>query len=442
MNITDLCAIDPSFRQWRKAVTLSASIKRRCDYYNRSGDPHYTLAVQGEAARTRAALQSYITDGEINSLLSSRDILKQPVKTTLANIFKLCRPPTKADLTELERTVTTQMNYVGRQSRIAQARSLLAFDIAYFGRIWPMVFDTLTVAPAYYTHVFKKGSTAFKDYIRRAAALAPEHRYLAVVEEGGTTNRLHIHVVHMWSALPAGHRDPNKGIGEPRRRELDCMKRLWRFGFSTPIIVRYSPNDPWGRANYRWPLDRKTNAPMRIGSPLRLANYLTKYLTKSYFSTRRSKHLWRIRKTQSLGRPILELLLSTSTPENLLAIASTRHNLRLRNMPVPPNQLRKTALRMLQRSRYFEKNGTSLTNTGTNIVPGLSPLQHLRASTLATTISNLPNSQNMRTLSLNDAAISEAVRALTIRAKELEALYFPTSHGTYGSYTSRDTIRQ
>jgi len=94
---------------------------------------------------------------------------------------------------------------------------------------WYVVFNTLTVNKEAYTKVFTKGSKVWQEYVRKcdkffgvaangsyskalkARAKGDEfHNYFAVVEEGGKTGRLHIHVLHFFKTLPDSFSDPNR----------------------------------------------------------------------------------------------------------------------------------------------------------------------------------------------------------------------------------------
>ena len=126
---------------------------------------------------------------------------------------------------------------------------------------WYSVFVTLTVSPENYYAVFAAGSGHWRNYVRavsravgarlgmskRVADVSHIHDYLAVVERGGRTGRLHIHVVHLCKVLPVANADPNAGRTVPDLRELSSWRAFWSFGFVTAVPVRLGPMDVYAR---------------------------------------------------------------------------------------------------------------------------------------------------------------------------------------------------
>jgi hypothetical protein len=182
---------------------------------------------------------------------------------------------------------------------------------------WFGLFNTLTVSPECHEEVFGENSKAWTDYVRlvdrqvgircfgtwkqaiKERNLGNEfHRYFAVVERGANTGRLHIHVLHMMKKLPYGSYDPNRGCVTPCRRELGVFKTYWKFGYSSPIMVRFNINDGYGKLFWRWPYEMKGKqaVPVEVSNEMKIVNYLGKYLVKSYsVKTKKGDLIWRTR---------------------------------------------------------------------------------------------------------------------------------------------------
>lgn len=455
MRITDVSAVFPTFKTYRKAVTLAETLRLRLAYYTKNQKEKLTYGHIASA-------QQLITDLETFTARLDRDeikthtpwgasILRAPTKAVLAWVFQGLPQPTKAQHDDLTAAIVEQMNEAGRQARAAYQRACCAYEVAYrTHQNWFMIFNTLTVAPGSYYKVFSKKSRAFRDYIRKidrsiekvCGNSEPYHTYFAVVEEGAQHGRLHIHVVHFCKKLPAGSQDPNTGKDIPTRRELNTFKTHWPHGFSSPIMVRYAPNDAYGLSGYRWPFDLKTNAPLKVRSQHRLANYLTKYITKSYHSPKREKLLWRIRKTQKLGNALLAELLSTSTPSHLLAIAScTSLNIKLNHQLIPPHLLRQMAIRAYLAHPSSDNHNITLMQRAASLKPLPSLLQYSHASTAATKTSN---QQNITALSANAAhsedTYNKAWAALSSAAHTINNKYFRESTNAYGTTSTKDHL--
>ena len=214
---------------------------------------------------------------------------------------------------------------------------------------WFIIFNTLTVSDEHMDQVFAVGSRAFTDYIRsfyRRVGVAlgiPKdvadrshsdfHRYFAVVEHGGKNGRLHVHILHFCKALPRGCQDPNGLLSLPKRTEIDNLKPLWSsFGWSTPIMVRYSADDAFSRLGWKWPLRKVKGvwSPLPAGDIGRVANYVGKYIAKQtevkkWKTTEGTKiQCWRTRMNRGFGTewirrrlsPLPARLLMTALVEN------------------------------------------------------------------------------------------------------------------------------
>lgn len=437
MRISHLAQANSTYRTWRKAVSLQQTIAARLDYYTKHHAKDLNWAHQ---RRAREALEELATlTREINSSLSSREMIRQPVKQTLEKIFLGLPQPGKAQLKPIEQQIVDDMTVQGQQSRAAKQRFLLMCEIAYRAKNdYFMLFNTLTVDDQHFTTVFSKDSVEFKNYIRRFNNyVGDDHTYFAVVEEGGKTGRLHIHVLHFFKTMPEDIQDPNKGRRQPIYRELRNFAALWENGFSSPVMIRYSPLDAYGKAGYRWPLDTTTMEPYSIGSPFRVSSYISKYIMKGYKSCKRNPLLWRVRKPHRLGLALLEQLLSTLTWETLLTISQCQtFKIRWNSFPIPTSLLSVMALKEYSRRSTNSPLPYDLLQEGKHIMPVPSPLQSFRGSTHKTAKSNRQNTSNSTTaITPNEATFDRAWKELSAAARVLDRDYFApaTAFGSTGS---------
>lgn len=453
MKLTDVTIVDQTFRAYRRLTTLAETIQRQADYYQKSHPERYSprhakaaFAALARLTELKTALR--LDSTELNSHTLGDRMLRLPVKDILAGIFDGLPLPGKAQPTDLEQALIDNMNTAGRQARCASHEARLAWEIAYrASQGWFMLFNTLTVAPGEYYKVFHPDSDAFQTYIRkidnlcakaaygstRNAAGKEYHTYCAVIEEGAKHGRLHIHVLHLFSHLPPEAQDPNKALRVPYRRELNVFKARWLHGFTSPIMVRYSPQDAYGKKGYRWPYDNRTQAAYLIRTPLHIAGYMSKYITKTYTSKKRTENLWRIRRTRNLGQTIPQELLSTLTPSQLLAVASCSSlNTKINNRRIPRAILQQEALRQYQKRRnsHSSKNrARTLAEMAEHIAPMPSPLHALRGSTRTTIINSLQKHTDTLTQVIKDTdEFDNAWRALKASAYALNQKYFRKSY--------------
>lgn len=474
MRLTDLAIANKEIRRWRKAQTLEGTVSRRLDWHLKHsskeiGAGHINRARDIIAACKRAQWDcpGCRLDGrqnvgwEINTYLSSRAILDLPVNEVLDWVFKGLPRPGPAQHTDYEQTLVTMMNNMGRDKRARQHQFLLMTEMAYRTKQdWYVIFNTLTVRSGTYHLVFNKTSKEFKNYVRnferriyetaygtrnpaKELRHQTDHVYFACVEEGGTTGRLHIHIVHLCRRLPSRVRDPNAGRSHPTRRELDSLKGLWKHGYSTPIAARFSPRDAYGLDGWRWPIDSRTQDALVIKSPLALANYMSKYINKGYTSCKRAELLWRVRKTQSLGLAPIRELLSTLTVDQLLLTASDDTlRLKLNNQTIPNQILRQQSLKLLDlQSTTKCSNSVTLMEIARETTPRLSLLASSRASTQTIPASNLPNITSILTERICDTDdYNEKRAAIYQAARNIDNKYFGRTLLRGGKTSTADWI--
>jgi hypothetical protein len=202
---------------------------------------------------------------------------------------------------------------------------------------WFIVFSTLTVDSENYIDVFTKGSNCWRNYIRtidravakdcygsyRKAKGKEYFHYFGVVEEGGTTGRLHIHTLMFMKSL-IGCRDPNYGRAIPDYREIKDLTKYWQYGFSSHIAIRFSQNDAFGKAGWRWNVDKKTGQPIKNSEIGRVAGYLVKYILKSKSLNKGEIRQWKIKTDRKLGLIKIRKVLQTLTLKEIEALIAPR----------------------------------------------------------------------------------------------------------------------
>lgn len=434
MRTTDATRANSRYRKMRKAITLSATIAHRLSYYSRRCSAFLPPDCASAANAALADLSAYVNacldeKGEINSSLSSRKMINQPIETTLTELFPGMPKPEKKQRNDMEEAVIQYMNQMGRDVRGTAHKTACTYEIAEkCKKNWAMVFNTLTVTDDTLSQVFNTESTAFKEYIRSVWRLIARnkkdtacHTYFACVEQGGKTGRLHIHVLHFMERLPKGAQDPNYGMQIAYRRELDIMKGVWKWGHSSPKIIRYSPHDKWGLEGYRWPYDREIKTDLAMKSPLAIAGYISKYITKSA-TTEKETYQWRIRKSHNLGHQILKELVALLPATTLQPLATLQTFPIKLNRSTPPAPL--VRLHLLKRLSTI-KSPSEFCQTANRYMPRLSPLRALRDSMNLETARSPQNSTISGILESDRDALFEAVLALKKAANKINAEYFP-----------------
>lgn len=232
-----------------------------------------------------------------------------------------------------------------RQARYSEYLQRLDIEVAQaFNKRWFIVFDTLTIDP-FLEDKFFDNETCIRDHVRRIGRLVNEacgekkdksydqnFRYFAVPEYGKKKGRLHFHFLYLMRKLPNGCVDPNIGRRVRNAREIRRLK-LWDYGYSSPIAVRYS-GDPFSDLGWLWPVDKK-GKPLECKPVICVCKYVTKYVTKSQVEKKKwlmnqmkmekEKRMFkfRIRMTRNFG---LNLNLSKLSPRALLEMICLHHS--------------------------------------------------------------------------------------------------------------------
>ena len=288
----------------------------------------------------------------------------------------------RSERSRLERAFYERLSHYGAQIRVQSLRHRLSVEtLERCKQGWFLVFNTLTVSSDEYDKVFSRGDTTFIDYVRRVdRAIArsvfgsfrlakrsgePYHTYFAVVERGGRSGRLHIHILHFCRCLPVSWCvDPNKYAGGVRR-ELTAMKDLWSSGHSSPIAVRYSHSDAYGKRGFHYPSKRRKDGlceSVRQGSPLMVSSYVSKYITKAMQTpsllgeVKKENWLWRTRLSRNLGCQLVDRLLLENwslMPKALSGALTSCWKVcrQVPGLPIPPRKLvKQRALRLMFRA--------------------------------------------------------------------------------------------
>lgn len=270
--------------------------------------------------------------------------------------------PAVRKLLDEQREVTA----VGRASELAFRIEMEVHEKVRHG--WFIIMDTLTVSADKMNEVFVKGSKIWRSYIdkfRRSVGSAvcggiraykrssltgtDVHTYAAVVEKGELTGRLHIHVLHFCRAIPHRASDPVVRSPGGAVREIVALKSLWPYGLSTPIAARFHANDAFGRAGWLWPTERVAGVyvPIDPSDPATLANYLSKYLVKSY--QEKDGYIWRTKLSRNLGLNGLKMVISSCETETLcsylISLRSSQNLPSLRRRKLPCALVRRLALK-------------------------------------------------------------------------------------------------
>lgn len=399
------------------------------------------------------------TGNNYHEIPRSRDLalLRMPSQRIMDYVFDNLPPPRKAQLSDLENHMATLMTKRYHQAMAKQHYFALMCEIAYRAKQgWYFVFNTLTVKPEYYSHAFSHDSPFFRAYIQKVNRAAGKsacgsirkskeidfHSYLGCTEQGSQNGRLHLHVLHCFKTLPDGCTDPNYGKAEPKERCLYYFHGLWSAGRSEARMVRYSPNDAYGLSGFRWPVEK--GEPLKVKSPLAVANYISKYIEQGYDTCLRRKLQWRVKKSHKLGHGLLNEMLEPLSTSTLWVIVSLDAlNLKLNNTPIPLPLMRHLSLKILQGrlSSQSTSVSTTLTTLAKRTMPRLSPLHCLRASTKTILESSRASSQFLSTLGLNETVTYEAaLDELRTQLRIINRKYFLSNIGIVGSASASHTV--
>ncbi len=324
--------------------------------------------------------------------------------------------------------VMDELKSNGARARLAEHKWRMIEEIEYrASQGWYIVFNTLTVSNGNYKTVFSKGSQSWRNYVhvidnaigaeiygsvRKAEAAkedSPYHSYFAVVERGGKSGRLHIHVIHCFREIPGSwKKDPNRStFAPPVRRQIFPMKKIWQFGHSVPIACRFSDHDAFGRLGWCWPVvrDGRRYKPVALKPPIAIARYMCKYILKAYAQPlKKGVFTWRCRLSHGYGLGRLRAAIETIDRTTLwLFLSEPPKLLYTNNRLMPGERIRLECLRSLLKVKRngLQENVESLSQLRTirrslMLVSPRQPIgERLRSLTKTTTVCSLQNTTTL-----------------------------------------------
>ncbi len=245
-----------------------------------------------------------------------------------------------------------------------QWRLNIELEIAHHNQYYT-IFNTLTVAPEHYTTVFNKNNKIFQKYINNIDKIIGKnnHTYIAVVEHGGKTGRLHIHTIHILKNIPQKWKiDPNLGSSKPINRIIPSCRTLWKYGFSTPIALRINAQDAWAQIGWLWPHEKvgKSYQPIIIGSTGQIANYMAKYIVKAL--QHKGEYTWKTRMRQQFGMTIINQTINQLTMSQLEQMLKIQHSqvFMIHGKAISPQLLTIATHRNILQQFKKSKNSTQL----------------------------------------------------------------------------------
>jgi len=343
LSVTDVGSVNPQF-----ALRQSVNARIKNMYFHAIATEIKTDVVTMHIAY----LKNIVRQLDSNSLTHHK--LKKlrknfngqgTVEDHMRFIFGCYLKPTAKKIKDDEKRYLYSLKNMGQKARATELRWRLEQEIIRTSEEnWYIIFQTLTVAPENYNEVFKKGSRAWGDYIKkversigvsihgtvRKADQARKggqifHKYFAVTENA---SRLHIHVVHMCKNIPERcKRDPNLGLHIPQRQQVPNWSHHWKYGFDKPIAVRFEANDAFTKIGWRWPhkYDKATKlySARKAKPAIALARYVSKYITKQYAQSTEREY-FRCRMTTNLGMQSIINLTNNITDESLIELTKIR----------------------------------------------------------------------------------------------------------------------
>jgi hypothetical protein len=271
----------------------------------------------------------------------------------------------------LDKNVSHYVNQMAdgqKKNCIQRIKSRLTIELteAYLKNKF-VIFSSLTVNPESYEEVFTKGSNCWRNYIRCIERYCLQYgenfSYLAVVEQGAKTGRLHIHSIMVTDSI-GDWKDPNmgryiaddiEGIKEPRY--------YWKYGHSTHYAVRFSQHDAFGKLGWIYPVEYNSiineYLPRNHSEIGKIVGYMTKYITKSQSITKEGEvTLWKTKMNRTYGLQSLNKIIQKLPLEQLVALVVYRkfpRPIRVYGQPIPSKLVRHLARKELQinRKRYL-----------------------------------------------------------------------------------------
>ncbi len=360
LELTKVSQLNVKVRRRRLCFNRIKHFERQISYHY-SEKRYYPILAKLEVKTIRKLYDTLCINNLISNSINHQDVKKAnyeidhwlTIKDHWEHATKLDWIKKKYNPSLPEEVYLENLVVMARRSKKSQYlwRLNMQLDESIFKK-WYIIMNTLTVAPLKTNKVWVKGSTAFKLYIQKFDRISKKenHVYFAVVERGSKGNREHIHVIHCLKEVPESWKvDPNRSLPEPYKRQIDSLFSWWSFGYSAPIAVRISHNDAWGQINFRWPVKIVENIslPLSVSNAGKLANYLSKYITKSLLEKGGSR--WKIRQRQNLGMNIINSSINSLNLNQLnqMIQLSKMQVLKIHGKVIPPQLLNKSSHRRI-----------------------------------------------------------------------------------------------
>lgn len=442
--ITDLNAVSPYFRLLNNIRSRIKAIEWQTKVQNKH--PEVSRMTVKKLKRMEKSL---LVIKYTNTKSIDYQEIKKRFKSTgsteehIIKIFGNCLKPGSSRVVDpVEANMLASMAKSNKQKRVIELQTRILLEILdKESKGWFIVFNTLTIANEYMEKVYKRENRIFEKYILslnyavkmqtekigegKTKETADYHTYFAVVEEGTKTGRLHFHVLHFFRNLPNNCNDPNNGRRVPSQRIISELRNYWLYGYSTPIAVRLSAMDNYNRVGWIWPVCKELRGSsyvaLEASSPLRMARYMSKYITKA---NEERAFRWRTRLSKGFGTKIIKIALTriaTSTLESqMIAVAMWRH-LEVMGISFPMALTRKLALKeyLLRKSSEQKSSRTSTIQRSLMMVkrhPSI--VEQYRALIRKKPRSSLQNIGSLQTQSLKRADIFEIHTAFTEALEE------------------------
>ncbi len=359
LEYSKVSQLDVQVRRRRLCFNRIKHFERQISYHF-TEKRYYPILAKLEVKKIRSLYDTLIDKFIINSI-NHQDVKKVnyiidhwlTIKEHWKNVTGLDWIQKKYDPSLPEKVYLENLELMGRKSKKTQYLWRLNMQLdESIHKKWYIIMNTLTVAPLKKPMVWDKGSIAFKLYIQKFDRITNKenHVYFAVVERGSKGNREHIHVLHMLQDIPKEWKcDPNKALSDPYKRQIPEIFKWWIYGFSCPIAVRISQSDAWGKIGFRWPVKITNNNPhpLEVSNGGKLANYLSKYITKSLLEKGGSR--WKIRQRQNLGMSIVNQTINQLNLNQLnqMIQISKMQVLQIHKKMIPPQILIKSTHRRI-----------------------------------------------------------------------------------------------
>jgi hypothetical protein len=377
---------------------------------------------------------------EVGRFIAGRGSIEEHVTKVCGAWIK----PGARDMTEFQKVLIETTKRKGREARAREKSLMLELEMLdKLRRGWLIVFNTLTIRPGCYELVFEGKARVWRDYIRsldRAVGKAmfgsvkefeaskeEVHTYLAVKELGDRTDRGHIHAIHCFRHMPDPWKDPNIGCRNGTNREITELKKYWKWGFSSPIAVRFGHLDPFGQLGWKWPnvVEDGKIKPFPAKPPAAVARYMTDYLNKTLADQEELK--WKTRSKVKLGMGPIEIAVLACKTEtlrrHLCRVTSSAYLPKVSGRPLPMKKVREAALREYLSRMEMKSPNSHLWNSLKALEPQKTIVERVRLMTEKDSLSYraFQSITSSETVTLRNADISDARECFQLVLQELEA---------------------